>query len=46
MFDSAFNIVVIAGNGVIDFEEFLTMMAKHTETGDPEAVVREAFHVR
>ena len=35
----------IAGNGEIDFEEFLQMMAKKMNDGDHEEEIREAFDV-
>ena len=37
---------VLTGNGAIDFDEFLHMMAKkHAECYDPEEELREAFQV-
>ena len=35
----------VAGNGEIDFEEFLQMMAKKMNDGDHEEEIREAFDV-
>ena len=35
----------IDGNGEIDFEEFLTMMAKKLKETDLEEDIREAFRV-
>ena len=36
---------VTAGNGTIDFEEFLQMMAKKMQDTDSEEELREAFRV-
>jgi calmodulin len=36
---------VTAGNGTIDFEEFLNMMAKKMKETDSEEELREAFRV-
>lgn len=38
----AFN---LSGNGEIDFEEFLQMMAKKTQESDSDAEIQEAFHL-
>ena len=35
----------IAGNGTIDFPEFLTMMARKMKDTDSEEEIREAFRV-
>ena len=35
----------MSGNGTIDFEEFLTMMAKRTKDWDEEEEIRQAFSV-
>ncbi|WAR18958.1 CALM-like protein [Mya arenaria] len=35
----------IAGNGTIDFSEFLMMMARKLKDGDSEEEMREAFQV-
>ncbi|XP_063430894.1 uncharacterized protein LOC134712857 [Mytilus trossulus] len=37
--------VDVDGNGIIDFQEFLTMMAKKTKDTDSEEEIREAFKV-
>ena len=37
--------VILAGNGTIDFEEFLHMMAKKMKETDSEEELREAFRV-
>jgi len=34
-----------AGNGTIDFEEFISMMAKKMRESDSEEELREAFRV-
>ena len=39
------NEVDVDGNGEIDFEEFLTMMAKKLKETDLEEDIREAFRV-
>ncbi|XP_076096049.1 neo-calmodulin-like isoform X1 [Mytilus galloprovincialis] len=39
------NEVDIDGNGIIDFQEFLTMMAKKMKDTDTEEEIREAFRV-
>lgn len=36
---------MIAGNGTIDFPEFLTMMARKMKDTDSEEEIREAFRV-
>lgn len=36
---------LIAGNGTIDFPEFLTMMARKMKDTDSEEEIREAFRV-
>ena len=33
------------GNGTIDLEEFVTMMAKKSQEGDPKQELQEAFRV-
>ena len=33
------------GNGTIDFEEFVTMMAKKSQEGDPKQELQEAVRV-
>ena len=38
-------ILFFKGNGTIDFEEFLTMMAKKMKDTDSEEELREAFRV-
>lgn len=35
----------LAGNGTIDFPEFLTMMARKMKDTDSEEEIREAFRV-
>jgi len=37
--------VVVVGNGTIDFDEFLNMMAKKMKETDSEEELREAFRV-
>lgn len=37
--------VDIDGNGTIEFDEFLELLAKHTGSMDPEAELREAFNM-
>ncbi len=44
-FNQSINQSLFAGNGEIDFEEFLTMMAKKMREADSEEEVREAFRV-
>ena len=39
------NILYIAGNGTIDFPEFLAMMARQVREADTEEEIREAFKV-
>lgn len=36
---------LVAGNGTIDFPEFLTMMARKMKDTDSEEEIREAFRV-
>lgn len=36
---------MFTGNGIIDFQEFLTMMAKKMKDTDTEEEIREAFRV-
>ena len=36
---------MLSGNGTIDFEEFLVMMAKKMKEEDSEEELREAFRV-
>ena len=36
---------LIPGNGIIDFPEFLTMMARKMKDTDSEEEIREAFRV-
>ena len=36
---------LILGNGIIDFPEFLTMMARKMKDTDSEEEIREAFRV-
>ena len=43
--ETMINEVDIDGNGEIDFEEFLTMMAKKLKETDLEEDIREAFRV-
>ena len=38
-----FYICVFSGNGTIDFDEFLTMMAKKMKDNDTEEEMKEAF---
>lgn len=38
-------VVIIIGNGTIDFPEFLTMMARKMKDTDSEEEIREAFRV-
>ena len=38
-------VITILGNGTIDFDEFLTMMAKKMQETDTEAEMMEAFRV-
>lgn len=38
-------ILCLAGNGTIDFPEFLTMMARKMKDTDSEEEIREAFRV-
>ena len=38
-------ISIFAGNGTIDFPEFLTMMARKMKDTDSEEEIREAFRV-
>ena len=38
-------VLVITGNGTIDFPEFLTMMARKMKDTDSEEEIREAFRV-
>jgi calmodulin len=38
-------VVMCAGNGTIDFEEFLHMMARKMKDTDSEEELREAFRV-
>ena len=38
-------ILAFVGNGTIDFDEFLTLIAKRLQNADPEEEIREAFHV-
>ena len=40
-----FFLTLFAGNGTIDFPEFLQMMAKKMKEGDSEEELREAFKV-
>jgi calmodulin len=42
--DSHYHYDVFIGNGTIDFQEFLTMMA-HSQTDDADGDLREAFSV-
>lgn len=42
---SIFFFCLIAGNGTIDFPEFLTMMARKMKDTDSEEEIREAFRV-
>jgi len=37
--------IVFSGNGTIDFDEFLNMMAKKMKETDSEEELREAFRV-
>lgn len=39
------SVLVFAGNGTIDFPEFLTMMARKMKDTDSEEEIREAFRV-
>lgn len=39
------NEVDVDGNGIIDFPEFIAMMAKKAHIGDTEDDIREAFRV-
>ena len=39
------NLILISGNGTIDFPEFLTMMARKMKDTDSEEEIREAFRV-
>ena len=39
------DLLVVLGNGEIDFEEFLQMMAKKMKESDSEDEIREAFKV-
>jgi len=39
------NVFRLAGNGTIDFPEFLTMMARKMKDTDSEEEIREAFRV-
>ena len=39
------NFLIFAGNGTIDFSEFLTMMSRKMKDTDSEEELREAFRV-
>lgn len=38
-------LLIVSGNGTIDFPEFLTMMARKMKDTDSEEEIREAFRV-
>ena len=40
-----FYFILFSGNGIIDFPEFLTMMARKMKDTDSEEEIREAFRV-
>jgi calmodulin len=42
---NAFIVILNAGNGTIDFPEFLTMMARKMKEADSHEEIREAFKV-